>query len=404
MEEINKKIKLSNEIYPIFAGISDDLLFWMVIGTLFLTNVKHFSASQISSLTALSGIVVILLQSFLLKIIKKIGNIKSIKLGTILLLCSAIIITFGKNYFAILIGEMLYEIAFVFKNMANVTLRKNLKYLNETDKYISYQNKKSLIYSIITMIISVIAGILFNINNYLPMLLCIGFCIINVIMSNFFYEYNNEVQENQSKNNIKLNFTNIIILLLALQGILYPTIELAQQNGKLLIQYNLASFLEAENVAIYLSIIVTLSRISRIISNLGFSKIYKKFKNKALYLINTLLIIALILIILGNFVRMKTYGIIVMTIGFCIFLALRDPVENFINTQLLNNSDSNKHEQIITYFRLARQMGKFVISSLITLILIKVDLVYAMIFLLVISILIITVIVRKLSFLLKSIN
>lgn len=403
MEEItsNKKINLSNKIYPIFAGISGDLLFWMAIQTLFLTNVKHFTAAQISSLTALSGIVVILFQSFLLKIIKKIGNMKSVKLGTILLLCAAILITFGKSYITILIGQMLYEIAFFFKNMDNIILRKNLKYLNQTENYIHYQNKRSTIYSIITMIIAFISGALFNINNYLPMLLCITFCVVNVIMANFLYEHNEKEVEEQNKKREKFNFTMIIILLLLLYTMLYPTIELAQQNSNLLIQYNLESFLKPESVAIYLTIIVAISRIFRVLSNFSFSKIYKKLKNKVLYLINGLLAISLLLIIVGNFLTNKVLGIIFMALGFCTFLALRDPSENFVNTALLNNCESNKHEQVITYFRLARQIGKFIISSLITLMLLKVDLVYIMVFLLGITILNLFIIV-KINYLLKK--
>lgn len=401
MEAIDKKVKLSNKIYPIFAGISSDLLFWIVIQTLFLTNVKHFNAAQISSLTAFSGVVTILLQSVLLKIIKRIGNVKSVKLGTILLLCSAVAITFGNNYIIVLLGQILTEIAFAFKSMDNVILRKNLKYLNETNTYINYQNKKTLIYSGITMFISIIAGSLFNINNYLPMLLCIGVCVINVIMANFFYEYNDRLEEHNDNNKIKFSFTKVAILLLLLQLLLYPIIELSQQNGQLLIQYNLESFLKPEKVAIYLSIIVTLSRISRVISNVFFPRVYVKLKNKTLYLIEVLLILALISIIFANFINEKNISITMLAIGFCILLALRDPVENFVNTQLLNNTDTNKHEQVIIYFRLARQIGKFIISSLITLILLKFDLVYAMVFLLGISIIFVTIVVKKLITLLR---
>lgn len=401
MEAIDKKVRLSNKIYPIFAGISSDLLFWIVIQTLFLTNVKHFNAAQISSLTAFSGVVTILLQSVLLKIIKIIGNVKSVKLGTILLLCSAVAITFGNNYIIVLLGQILTEIAFAFKSMDNVILRKNLKYLNETNTYINYQNKKTLIYSVITMFISIIAGSLFNINNYLPMFLCIGVCVINVIMANFFYEYNDRLEEHNDNNKIKFSFTKVAILLLLLQLLLYPIIELSQQNGQLLIQYNLESFLKPEKVAIYLSIIVTLSRISRVISNVFFPRVYVKLKNKTLYLIEVLLILALISIIFANFINEKNISITMLAIGFCILLALRDPVENFVNTQLLNNTDTNKHEQVIIYFRLARQIGKFIISSLITLILLKFDLVYAMVFLLGISIIFVTIVVKNLITLLR---
>jgi len=69
---MNKELKLTkfNKLFPWFAGLSDDLLFWIAIDTLFLTVVKDFNASQIVSLTSISLITCILLQVPLLNIIK----------------------------------------------------------------------------------------------------------------------------------------------------------------------------------------------------------------------------------------------------------------------------------------------------------------------------------------------
>lgn len=71
MSDITRKIKLGNKIYPYLSGMSDDLLFWAAINTIFLTTVKLFSASQIGLLSAISSFVAILSQNVVLKIIKK---------------------------------------------------------------------------------------------------------------------------------------------------------------------------------------------------------------------------------------------------------------------------------------------------------------------------------------------
>ena len=55
MEE--NKLKKFNTIYPWYAGLSGDLLFWIAIDTLFLTVVKKFTAAQIVSLTSISMII-----------------------------------------------------------------------------------------------------------------------------------------------------------------------------------------------------------------------------------------------------------------------------------------------------------------------------------------------------------
>ena len=190
MEE--NKLKRFNKIYPWYAGLSGDLLFWIAIDTLFLTVVKKFTAAQIVSLTSISMIINILLQVPLLNIIHKIGNTKSVKLGSFLLLLSSILLTFGKNYIVIVIGKIIYEIAMTFQNMINAILKNNLKLQNEENKYIKYRTKANTIYAAVTMIISCIASIMFNINNYLPMLGCITFCVICFILSWNIIDYSKE--------------------------------------------------------------------------------------------------------------------------------------------------------------------------------------------------------------------
>lgn len=385
----DKRIKLSNKIYPIFSGFSGDLLFWVAINTIFLTTVKGFSAAQISSLTTIGNLVTILLYPIAFKIIKKIGNIKSIKLGTLLLLCSSLLITFSNKYFIILFGHILYDTAFIFKNMDNVILRKNLKYENREKDYIKMQNKSSFIYSFLTMLIAFIAGFLFNINNYLPMILCILFCVLNIFLSNFLYEYKSDTYNGKEEKNIKgkLPITSIIFLILLLYAILYATIDLGQANSKLFIQYKLSSFLDVSKVSIILSLIIAISRIVRVVSDYFFTKHCKGENKKILYKIGYALIIAFIFIIFGSLLNSKIIGIALMALGFFVFLGVRDLFANYMKTLLLNSCNEEYHEQAITYLTLSRKAGKFLISTLITLILLKIDMLYIMILLLIISLL-----------------
>ena len=176
MNEIDRRIKLSNKIYPYLSGLSSDLLFLAAINTIFLTTVKMLSASQISLLSAISILITIISQGLVLKIIKKIGNIKSVRLGLLMLFIGAILITFGSSFITIVIGEIFYNVASLFKGMDNIILRRNLKYQNNESDFIRIQSKSSLVYAISTMICSFIAGYIFNINNYLPMIICIIIC------------------------------------------------------------------------------------------------------------------------------------------------------------------------------------------------------------------------------------
>ncbi len=183
---VNKKrIVLSNKIYPLFAGLSGDLIFYIAINTLFLTEVKHLSALEISSLTTISTLVMLLLNPLVMKIINKIGALNSVRIGVTVLFLGAFLITVGNNYFTILMGSILYEAYAYFKYMDTVILRKNLAFLKEEDRFLEIQNKYTLIYAVVTMFTAFISGFLFNLNPYIPMIGCLTFCLISIFLSKF---------------------------------------------------------------------------------------------------------------------------------------------------------------------------------------------------------------------------
>lgn len=384
----NKRIEMSNIVYPVFSALTGELLFWGVINTIFLTEVKKFNAAQISSLAMFGNLVAILLYPIAFRIIKKFGNVLSVKLGTRLFLCASILLTFSNKYSVILLGYILYTSASVFKSMDNVILRKNLKYLNRENDYIKIQNKASFIHSFFTMLVAFSAGFLFNTNNYLPMILCVVICSLNVMLSDILYEnQNTEVKENiERKTKNKLSITKIIFLIVLLYGTLYSTIDLGKDNSKLFIQYNLSSFLTIDKVSIVLSFIVAISRIVRVISNYFFAKYCKGEDKKVLYKIGYILMFGFIFIILGSLIKSKNIGIILMSLGFFGFLSVCDFLKNYMQTLLLNICKEEYYEQAITYLALSRKVGKFFLSTLITLLLFKIDMLYIMILLLGISI------------------
>jgi len=112
-------------------------------------------------------------------------------------------------------------------------------------------------------------------------------------------------------------------------------------------------------------------------------KIYKKVGKKLPRVIITSLIFALFLILLGDFIEKDFLGIIISALGFLIILSIRDPLQNYMKTVLLNKCRPIYHEQAIIYFNTFRKIGNFIISGIITLILLKFKLEYAITFLLI---------------------
>ncbi|MGN0974317.1 MAG: MFS transporter [Bacilli bacterium] len=379
-----KKIELSNKIHPYLFGLSDDLLFWAALNTVFLTTVKNFNASQISMLSAIAVFSSIIFQGLVFKVIKKLGNIKSVRFGLFLLVLAASIITFFKNFYIVAIGEIIYHLAFFFTNMGNVILKRNLKFINREKDFTKIQSKGSLIYSLVTMFISFIAGFIFNINEYLPMIICILMCIFNIFLSKNIYECKlNEIENLKisEKAKRKVNWNKIIILIIISYGLLYATVETLQENGKIFIQYDLQNYVTINQVSIYLTIVIAVSRISRVLSNIFFDKIYNKLKSSFIILLNFLVFLSTFLMIIGSCLTYNVIGTIIMAIGFCILLFTRDPIMIFTKTELFNNCDEHDQEIVMHKFNLSRKIVRCFFATLVSFLLTKFEMIYIMILL-----------------------
>lgn len=395
MEKVNlNKLNRSIRIYPLFYGLTADLIFWIAINTLFLTTVKHLSASEINSIGAICTAVGIFFQFILLKIVRRIGNLNSVKLGVWLLFISVLLNTISSNYIGFLFAELCYVVGYVFKHMDNVILIKNLKYLKIEDEYIKYQTKGSTIYSSITLFISLISGFMFNINPYIPMVICLVICFINIILTNYIYEVPiEEAETTQDKKNIKLILNKKIILMIVLYGLFYAMVGCAQKNSKLFIQFDLQSIYSTSIVAIYMSLFIFVSRISRLSSNLLFLKNYDRFKNKMLFILEILMVLAFAFLLIGHFIN-DIIGIYIMAFGFILYLFIRDPFDNYMRKTLFENSSSKVHDKIVNYITLLRKLFTLIYSTIVSIMLVKLNYVYVMLLLLFISVLFIILIVK----------
>lgn len=401
-----EKMTKFNKIFPWYAGLSGDLLFWVAIDTLFLTVVKNFNASQIVSLTTVSLITCIALQVPLLKIIKKIGNTNSVRLGSMLLLVSSLLLTFGQNYVVIALGKVIYEIAFTFQNMANAVLKNNLELQNRNNEYIKVKTKSNTIYATVTMIISFIASLMFNLNNYLPMYGCITFCLICFILSFYIVEYSNYnkiKEEAKIKSKKKINYNKLIIILIISYGLFYPIVNSGQSNGKLFIQQELLVNFDVEKTALIIGAILCISRIVRVVSNIAFNKIHNKYKEKVGVILPILLSMSIILMILGSLIRnsiILKFGI--MSLGYIIILFIRDPFKVYMQDLALRRVGKEGQQSLLTTMELSRKIGRAIMSLSFTMILVNNPMITVIAILFILSIIEILVSIKLYKLVLKG--
>ncbi len=392
-------MKKFNKIFPLYTGLSSDLLFWVAIDTLFLTVVKNFNSSQIVSLTTVSLIACILLQVPLLKIIKKIGNTKSVRLGSLTLLISSILLTFGQNYLVIALGKIIYEIALTFQNMSNAILKNNLELQNRNNEYIKIKTKSNTIYATVTMIISFIVSIMFNFNNYLPMLCCIAFCLICFILSFYIIDFSNydkiKIEEIKLKTSKKIRYNRLIILLIISYGLFYPIVNSGQFNGKLFIQQELLLNFNVEKTALVIGGILSISRIVRVISNIAFNKIHNKYKEKVGVILPALLCASIIFMILGYFIRNSIIlKFSIMSFGYIIILFIRDPFKVYMQDLALRNVGKEGQQSLLTTMELSRKIVRATMSLGFTIILLNNPMITVVVILFVLSIIEIIISIR----------
>ena len=388
-----QNLKRFNKLFPWFAGLSGDLLFWVAIDTLFLTVVKNFNTSQIVSLTSISLITCILLQIPLLNIIKKIGNTKSIRLGSLLLLISSILLTLGTDYIIVVIGKILYEVAFTFQNMINVVLKNNLELQNRENEYIKFRTNANTIYAIATMIISFVASFMFNINNYLPMIGCITFCFVCFVLSFNMIDYSNNncikgktYKENKDKLK-KINYSKIVLFIIISYGLFYPIVNSGQSNGKLFIQQELLKNFNVEKTALIIGLILCISRIVRVISNILFNKIYIKYKNKVGVILSFILSLSLCLMLGGYFISFSIIlKILVMSLGYIIILFIRDPFKVYMQDLALKKAEKEQQQSLLTTLELSRKIVRAIISLSFTVILVNNPMIIVITILIILSI------------------
>lgn len=385
MKEETNKINKIVKLYPIFYSLSADTIFFVPIDTLYLTLVKHLSASEISATTMISLLVCILSRSLIEKVAKKIENVNSVKLGCLLLLVSTIILTFGTSFASIIIYKVTLEYAYMFWIMSNIILRNNLTAMNRKEEYFSIRNKAKVMYGISTMITALISGYLFNINVYLPLYISIALYILIMSMSFSFYEAKNVEEEKKTTKNIKLS--SLVVLVILSNALFYSIIKLGQNNSKLFMQYDFSNVLSIENVTILITTIVLISRIARIIGNIIFGKIYKKIKDKMSIVLTILELLVFSLIIIGHYIDFNFWlKVIIMATGFCLILAIRDSFQIYIEDVALKISGKEAHQKVMIDIEVYRKVIQLIFSGIFTLILTKFDLSVIIIILCILSV------------------
>lgn len=182
--ELNKIRRKNAKLYPIYKMFAWDLLFFYSIEFLFCTITKQVTASEMLMINGIYLLSKIVMQIPAVTITDFLGKRKSIILGNILLIFFMLTLIIGPGAISIIIANLIFSLGYNIKTIAE----SNLLYDSVSTRggeglYSKIDAKGGSWYYILDGIASLTAGYLFVINNYIPMLICLGFIIISTILS-----------------------------------------------------------------------------------------------------------------------------------------------------------------------------------------------------------------------------
>ena len=183
-KKIRKKRRINAMLYPIYKMFSWDLLSFYSVEFLFYTITKGISASQVLIVTSLYIISKVVFQIPSVAISDFFGKKNSIILGNGILVIYMILLMFAPNFTWIVVANIFCGFGYDLKTIAEG----NLLYDSVATKggdgiYTKLDSKGASGYYILNTILSVVAGYLFVVNNYIPMYLCLFFLVISFGLS-----------------------------------------------------------------------------------------------------------------------------------------------------------------------------------------------------------------------------
>lgn len=370
----------SNVLYVFSEGISSDLLFWIVVSSLFLTTVKGMTSFQVILIALVGAGFSLLLYPLISFFIRKVGNYWSCVTGASLLLTSIILYTFCNTIYAFCVAAVLYEISFIFMSIRSVMLKNNLKEQGKSEEFVKWRSYSKLVYAVVTCVISLVTGYLFNYYTYLPQILSIACAVIGLILAILYKDSKEVVAEKQTKFDFSLMKNGVLQFFIIVMGVAFGVLSFCQTKTNLLMQLIMeSSGVAVSKISIVISWVVVVSRIVRILSIVVFNAIYAKKKNSKVYMdvFMFMMLGAIVLFCIGSNVKMNVVvAIVLVGLGLMICCATRDPFTIIKEKVALSVTEEEQQASMFSLMKVYNIAGKILITLLAMLMTLYVSLNY----------------------------
>ena len=361
-------MKYNRRIYPVYKGIGWDPLFYSAIIFLFLTQVKEIEAAKVLYAESAYSLFGLILQIPSTILIEKLGSRKSLIFGNFLVTIQVAMMIFTNHFAILLMAYMILALGTSMKDISECSVLYDATKVCKGKNSLGKIDAKGSSASYALMAISsVLAGYLFVINPYIPIILSTLTSLLAVIIAYRFEEIEGEEKKNttiaESVNDMKKGFSFIFqskrlkALLLFMSLFVGILMMISTYEKSLLKDLNVKPQ--------YFGIIFAILTLVQCFAVQFQDKIHRKFSNKTLAFLSIPVFVSFIVIgMVAGFWENRMVTIIVVFSMFCVQHFLRAPYWTLENKYITNFTNPAIRVKILSASKFVKRVARMLISFL----------------------------------------
>lgn len=372
----SKKRKQNIKIYSLYRMISMDIIFFYAIDFLFTIQVKHITASQYVLKSSAYALFMIFLQIPATIAIDRLGTRKCTILGNFFNALYLFVVLLAPGFKTLILAEFISALCFSLKDLSDTTL------LNESipicgkkgEIFSRIEGKGQKNYYYINAITSVIAGFLYEINPYIPVICAFLITVVATVISLGFQEIEaDQKQEGASTEKVEKQKKYLIDLKEAFKFILQSNRlrSLILYSGIIWGVFCLASTYRTsilEDIGISAQWIAIVAAVVGIASGIGAKKqlqFHKKFRNKSLSIILMITSLVILLIGIAGISKISSNTILIIITILCVILNITKGIHGVLTSRYLGNfADDKMLPKIYSVNAMSRNIFRMLIGFL----------------------------------------
>ncbi|MEG0873226.1 MAG: hypothetical protein RSE00_05375 [Clostridia bacterium] len=374
-----------------YIGLSYDFLFFLPIQVMFFTVVKGLDIAQVLFFIALSALFDILCQFVSIKIVKKIGEYKSIKISSIINLIALIIFLISPNFIILVVGAIFKSLGVSIQSLSQTPLFYDLlKTCGRQKEFSKLQGKGVSIYFAIDIVATVLAGMLFDINGYIPIIICIILNVILVIIvfkikdvenKKAFDKPDNEqilssIKSNKNKTFCGIRQTNNLKRILKSKTIILLVLFACIAGGLFGTIYSLHTtyFKELGLTATSIGVVISFTRICAFLASKYQYKWDEKFKSKNIWFTAIALFGSFIVVGMAYILKLNILALIVIGFVFqCLEALVKSPYKIYMQKYINKYCNRRARHFALAMYNICELFGKLLITFIAAVLIRRVD-------------------------------